>query len=140
MNHSISYKVFVYLFLLLFSFLHVGYATVEYICSMGMQMDTTVCPSCYPDYEPTENRIALISSSGISCCERVVNKTETIDNYISNNYKLSIINTYHVSPVGIVVNPEENQIPPCRENDDPLIPHYTLHGISTSFQYTSSLR
>jgi len=140
MGHSKTYKLFVFSFLLLFSFFHVGYATVEYICSMGMEMETSVCSSCHPEPEPLNSKVVISATSGSSCCKTVVTEKGRFDSYISNSFKPPIDNTHNLTPIGIILNPEENPVTFPGANDAPMIPHYNLHGISTSVQYSSSLQ
>ncbi len=140
MKNSTTYKVFVLSFLVLFSFFHVGFAAVEYICSMGMDMEAPVCTNCHPDHEPAKNTPVIVSVNNTECCNVVVTKTKTFDNYIANTLNLSQIIVYNVTPVEVVTTPDEKPVFTSLDTTDPIQSIYDLHGISTSIHFSSFLR
>ena len=140
MKNSISYRVFVVAFLLLFSFFHVGFAAVEYICSMGMDMDEPVCNSCHPGHETANNYSVMIGDTNAECCNVVVSKTKTFDNYIANTVNPSQIIVYNVTPFDVVATPDEKPVFTALDTTDSIQPIFDLHGIGTSIHFSSFLR
>ncbi|GEM_PF-1898649 len=140
MKNSISYRVFVVAFLLLFSFFHVGFAAVEYICSMGMEMEKPVCNSCHPGHEPANNSSVIITGTNTECCNVVVTETKTFDNYIANTVNPSQIIVYNVTPVDVVATPDEKPVFTALDTTDSIQPIFDLHGIGTSIHFSSFLR
>jgi hypothetical protein len=139
MKNSMAYRLFVFSFLLLFSFFHVGFAAVEYLCSMGMEMEAPVCSSCHSELERTFGQTIIINN-GNSCCNAVVTKTETIDTYIFNQSEVLSIIKHALTSDFLDLSPEETHIVNYLDFTTPDLPLFNLHGISTSIQYSSFLR
>ncbi len=140
MGHSKTYKLFVFSFLLLFSFFHVGYATVEYICSMGMEMEELRCTNCHPEHEQFSGKATIVSNDITGCCNVVVAKTEIIDTYVVNHSDIHSFIEHALYFDSLVLSPEETHIVHYFDNTTPDLPLFNLHGISTSIQYSSFLR
>jgi len=135
-----TYRLFVFSYLLLFSFFHVGFAAVEYLCSMGMEMEAPVCSSCHSNHEPVSGKVTVATKGTTPCCDVVVTKTETIDAYVNNQLKVHTFIENGISSGNTEYTPEEKPIVKFINSSTPVLPLFNLHGISTSIQYTSFLR
>jgi hypothetical protein len=138
-KHLPYYRVCVLSFILVFSFFHVGYAAIEYICSMGMEMKTPLCAECHPDDGKFANEVSLTISESSPCCTVVVTETRTIGTYMITPVDIHNFIEYAAAVVIVPVTPKENSAIPYYFPELPYIPIFNLHGINTSLQYSSSL-
>lgn len=140
MSYSHTYRFFVAAFVLIFSFSHVGYAAVEYICSMGMEMETSVCTNCHEGNSPAANTMLIRGTASFYCCTVVTTTLTTVDSYTYNPIHIhSIIESTIIANRIDVSDGDDNRIH-YPEPFKSISPPYSLHGINTSIQYTSSLR
>ncbi len=139
MRNSLRYKIFLIVFLILFSFFHVGYAAVEYLCGMGMDMNSPNCVSCHTDTPQTDGMSMILSSSDNRCCTSTVKSIDTVDTYtIDSNHTHSPFE-HAIAHLDTLV-PEQTAINTFTDFSPDLLPSYTLMGICTSIQYSSFLR
>jgi hypothetical protein len=141
MKSSLKYRTAVIGFLLVFSFFHVGYAAVEYICAMGMEMETPECSGCHPDSKTSTREAAFTSGMSPQCCSVVVMKSETIDMYVAHPLDIGAIldHTRSVKPVPIP-DSDSPELSVTSITDESFIPLFDLHGVSTSITFSAFLR
>jgi hypothetical protein len=137
--NTLTYKLTVISFIVLFAFFHTGYAAVSYYCGMGMEMDSPICTSCQPA-STSATGIPILSSAIITgCCNTAVTSIEKLDMYIPNPTDVKTTVESSLSYIDIIVSTPVIPIVTNVDSND-ILPAFTSLGMSTSIFYSSFLR